>query len=273
MSAAHKIDDSLPTGYVDSPKSEGGLIYGPFLNGPFGKNLGINLLGSGAKACSFDCPYCDLGTTNLRLNRLKIDAKIPSVEEVEHAIHNAFKKIHSVGPIIDGICLSGNGEPTLHPEFDHLVSVVLAARDTWMPGKPVSLFTNAASLDQRKIYEAANRVSERVVKIDAGNENLFKTIAAPLSRSNLARILTGTRKLKDVIVQSMFFDGVISNVQPVDIDDWLEVIAMVKPKAVHIYGLTRAPAKEGIKRCEEDTLYAIASRLERKTHIKAIVNP
>jgi wyosine [tRNA(Phe)-imidazoG37] synthetase (radical SAM superfamily) len=273
MSAAHKIDNIIPTGFSDSPQSEDGLIYGPFLNGPLGKTIGINLLGNGAKACSFDCPYCELGTTNLRLNRLKIDAKIPSTEEVARAIHNAFKKIHTIGPVIDGICLSGNGEPTLHPDFEQLVTIILAARDTWMPGKPISLFTNAGSLDQRKIYEAANRLDERVVKIDAGSEKLFKTVAAPLSRSNLARVLTGTRKLKDMIVQSLFFDGIVSNVQPSDIDDWMEVIAMVRPKAVHIYGLTRAPANPGIIRCDEDTLYAIASRLERKTQIKAIVNP
>jgi wyosine [tRNA(Phe)-imidazoG37] synthetase (radical SAM superfamily) len=233
----------------------------------------VNLLGIGQKVCSFNCPYCDLGPTELRLNKIKDEAVFPKLEVAEAAIREAFQKIHTMGPVVDGITISGNGEPTLHPDFAELVKHILNARDLWMPGKPVSILTNGAGLDTRKIADAVNLLDNRLVKIDAGSEKLFKIVNAPLSRTNLARVLTGARKLKDVIVQSLFFEGTISNTSPADIDEWLEVIAMMRPKAVHIYGLTRKPAVDGLKRCDQDTLYAIASRLERKTQIKAIVTP
>ena len=251
-----------------------GIAYGPLQLAPFGNVVGVNVLGDGMKVCSFDCPYCDLGPTELRLNRLKNDVSFPTPEEVRVALTDALGKIHREGPAIDGLMISGNGEPTLHPDFPDVVKAILAARDAWYPGKPVSVHTNGANLDTRKIYEALNLLEARVVKIDAGNEKTFKHISAPLSRTNLARVLAGSRKLKDVIVQSMFVKGAADNTQTPDIDDWLEVIAILKPKAVHIQGMSRPSlANPGLIRCDEDTLYAIASRLERKTSIKAVVLP
>lgn len=259
--------------YLDLPKAYNGIIYGPFESTPFGKNIGINLMGESAKLCSFNCPYCDLGHSQVRLNKAKDQSFIPSKEEVMTAIAEAFKKIHELGPQIDGITVSGNGEPTLHPDFSDIMKSLLESRNQWTPGKPIHLFTNGAGVDSRKISDALNLLDERIVKIDVGNEKLFKLVNAPLSRANLAKVLTGIRKMNHVIVQSLFFDGSVSNVQKSDIDDWLEVIAMIRPKAVHIYGMSRTPATPGLVRCEEDTLYSIASRLERKTQIRALVFP
>jgi wyosine [tRNA(Phe)-imidazoG37] synthetase (radical SAM superfamily) len=272
MSAARNLQ--TPQGnFLDHPSTHGGIIYGPFENGPMKLNLGVNILGTGPKACSFNCAYCDLGETSMRLNKLKSEVPFASIESVTMAINQAFQKIHSQGPAVDGICISGNGEPTLHPEFPEIAKLVLSARDIWMPGKPVSVFTNGAALDTRRVAEAMNLVDHRIVKIDAGNEKLFKLVNSPLSRTNLAKVLAGTRKLKDVIVQSLFFQGEVSNISTSDIDDWIEVIAVLKPKAVHIYGLSRPSAVKGLLRLDEDTIYSIASRLERKTQIKAIVTP
>jgi wyosine [tRNA(Phe)-imidazoG37] synthetase (radical SAM superfamily) len=246
------------------------VIYGPLEQQPLGHNLGLNILGD-VKVCAFDCVYCDLGRTTVRLNRLKSDVTLPSVDEVKTLLEAALRKIHTEGPTVDGIVISGNGEPALHPEFPEIVKSVLDLRGTWLPGKPVTIFTSGAGLDTRKTSDAMNLLDRRLVKFDAGNEKLFKIVNAPLSRTNLARVLSGVRKLRDVTIQSLFFEGNLSNTQATDIDDWIEVIAMIRPKGVYIYGLTRPI--EGLVRCEQDTLYTIASRLERRTQIKAVVLP
>lgn len=249
-----------------------GITYGPIDSRRFGKVIGINILGTENKVCSFDCGYCDLGSTQMRLNRLKRDVKFPTPEEVTEALNSTFRDIHENGPAINAISIAGNGEPTLHPDFPEVIDAILAARDRWLPGKPVQILTNGANLDTRKISEALNKLDERIVKIDAGNEKTFKAVNAPLSRTTLARVLAGLRNLKDVVVQSLFIQGIVDNTKPSDIDDWIEVIAIVKPKMVHIHGMSRQPAIPGFLRCDEDTLYTIASRLERKTQIKSIVN-
>lgn len=249
------------------------LIYAPPAYAPFGAAIGVNLLGTTQKVCTFDCPYCDLGRTTLRLNKLKDSTLLPTAAEIEAEFTAALKKIHASGPAIDSILVSGNGEPTAHPDFPEIAKILVKARDLWQPGKKLILFSNGSTLDNRKVADAANSFDERIVKLDCGSEKLFKAVNAPLSRANLARVITGIGKLKDVTVQSLFFTGTVENISKADVDDWLEVIAIIKPKAVHLHGLSRKPATEGLVPVDEDTLYAIASRLERKTSIKAIVLP
>jgi wyosine [tRNA(Phe)-imidazoG37] synthetase (radical SAM superfamily) len=128
-------------------------------------------------------------------------------------------------------------------------------------------------LDSRKVLEAANKLDKRVVKLDAGGDKTFKAVNSPLSRTNLAKVITGIRSMKDVTIQSMFCQGAIDNTKPQDIEEWLEVIAMLKPASVQIQGVSRAPTNEAIIRCDEDTLHTIASLLERRTGIKALVTP
>lgn len=250
-----------------------GIVYGPIESRRFGKSLGVNILGQESKFCSFDCPYCHLGPTTARLNRLKEDGVLPSIATITEELTRALQTIHSRGPSVDAITLSGNGEPTLHPDFPEIVNHLLSARNAWLPGKPIVLLTNGAMLDQRKIAEAANKLDSRIVKIDAGNEKTFKMINAPLARVNLARILSGTRNLKDFVVQSFFCQGDVDNTKPADLEDWIEVIAILKPKGVQIHGLSREGARPGLIRCDEDTLHTIASKLERRTGVKALITP
>lgn len=251
----------------------GQIIYGPFEQGPLGKVLGINLLNSNEKICSFNCPYCDLGETKIRLNHLKNGENFPSLGQVDSALTEAFRKIHASGPAVDAIVISGNGEPTMHPEFPELIQKIITARDLFLPAKPIHLFTNGAYLDKRKLADAANLLDARHVKLDAGSEKIFKVVNAPLSRTNLARVLSAIRRLKDVSLQSLFFSGPRGNIGNTDVEEWIELVAMIKPKQVYIYGPIRKPAQDDIGICDEDTLYTIASRLERKTQIKAIVTP
>lgn len=248
-----------------------GIVHGPLTNSRFRHHLELNILGDEAKVCSFDCGYCHLGATHLRLNKVKHEVSFPSPEDIGQELAQVLTRLQTEGIALDRICISGNGEPTLHPEFVKVIQNVLSVRDTHYPGLAVAVLTNGALLDNRKISDALNSVDERIVKIDAGNEKLFKAMNAPLSRASLARVLVGIQSLKDVIVQSLFTQGVVDNTGLPHLDDWMEAVAMVRPKAVHIHTLSLPGVTPGLKACDEDTLYTIASRLERKTQIKAFV--
>ncbi len=243
------------------------------LGSTFGRTVDINLLGTKAKICSFDCAYCNLGATEVRLNKLKNAGILPSIQEIADSTSALFREIHEHGPMVDTILVSGNGEATLHPDFPELVKILRELRDQWLPKKPIALLTNGSNLDQRRISESVNLFDHRFVKVDAGNERVFKLMNTPLARVNLQKVLGGIRLLKDVSIQAMFCKGAIDNTGNADIDDWIEVMGLLKPKAIHIQSLTRAPHAAGLIRCDEDTLHTIASKLERRTGLKAIVLP
>lgn len=243
------------------------------LGSSFGRTVDINLLGTKAKICSFDCAYCNLGPTEIRLNKLKDAGILPTIQEISDSTQTIFREIHERGPMLDTILISGNGEATLHPDFPELVKVLRELRDQWLPKKPIALLTNGSNLDQRRITDAVNLLDHRFVKVDAGNERVFKIMNTPLARVNLQKVLGGIRLLKDVSIQAMFCSGSIDNTGSADVDDWIEVMGLLKPKAIHIQSLSRAPHSAGLIRCDEDTLHTIASKLERRTGLKAIVLP
>ena len=80
------------------------IIYGPVPSWRLGRSLGIDLLSTRGKTCSFDCVYCQLGRT--------VHFVIERKEFVP--ISRLVSELESVrGVAADYATFSGVGEPTL----------------------------------------------------------------------------------------------------------------------------------------------------------------
>ncbi len=243
------------------------IVYGPHVSQRYGTTLGINLLGN-EKVCSYNCVYCSLGPTSLTMNKMRKDYKFPTLDEVRTAFREYIRK--SVP--MEAVVVSGNGEPTLHPEFDEAMRMIMQLRDEHLPGRQVVVLSNGAHLESKKVVAGLNLCDERVIKVDAGNDLLMQKTNDPLIRINMAKFLNGIRRLGDCTIQSMFFTGALDNTQAEAIEEWIEVIGMIKPKAVQICTLSRpSNTNADIKAVDEDTLYAIAFKLKKRTNLEANV--
>lgn len=247
-----------------------GVVYGPFTSRRLGLVLGINFFGN-QKICSFDCPYCELGRTSIRMNQLKNDLSFLSAQELIEQISEKMRFYRHLP--IKHILISGNGEPTLYPYLVEAIDLLLIARSEIMPEIPIVLMSNGVHLDKKRISHSLDRLDEIMIKVDAGNENVLKQINKPLVRANVGRIISAARKLKSVSCQSFFVRGVIDNTKDQMIDDWIEVVGMIKPAKVYLYSLKRVPPIKGLIAADEDTLYTIASKLKRRTQIESLVFP
>ncbi len=247
------------------------LCYGPVALFGFASSMGINLLGQGNKICSCDCTYCDLGRTTMRLNRVKKDGPYANFETLEFELDKYFAEFSEKKIDIEAIHISGNGEPTLYPHLTEAVDIILKLRDKYFSQAKTILLTNGAHLDQRKILEAANKLDSVVFKLDVGNDQLLKEMNAPLVRSTLSHLISISQSVKNLCLQSLFVKGKIDNTKTSDIEDWIEVIGLMRPRRVFIETLSRTPSTSGLLACDEDTLYTIASKLERKTGLRAEV--
>lgn len=243
------------------------LIYGPVSSQRYGTTLGVNLLGR-EKVCSYNCVYCSLGPTALTMNKVRKDYVFPALDDIRDAFRQYIKKSVPV----DAVVVSGNGEPTLYPEFDAAMALMQSLREEHLPGKKIIVLTNGAHLDSKKTVAGLNLADERVIKVDAGNDNLLQKVNDPLIRINMAKFLNGVHKLKDCTVQSLFFAGDIDNTVNEAVEEWIEVIGMIKPKAIQLCTLSR-PSKThpGLKSVDEDTLYSIAFKLKKRTNLEANV--
>lgn len=242
------------------------LIYGPVKSLRYGSTLGVNLLGA-SKVCSYNCLYCHLGPTELTMNKIRKDYEFPALEQIKTAFREYIKK--SVPT--DHIVISGNGEPTLYPQFEEAAQLVMELRNEHLPQTKVICLSNGAHLDSKKVVAGMNLLDERVIKVDAGNDGLMQKINDPLVRINLAKFLSGVRKLSDCVVQALFVDGDAGNSSNEALDDWIEVIGMIKPKSVQLCTLSRPCFNPNARALDEDALYGIAFKLKKRTGLESQV--
>lgn len=242
------------------------LIYGPVTSLRYGSTLGVNLLGA-EKVCSYNCVYCHLGATQLTMNKVRKDYEFPSLESIKTAFREYIKK--SVRT--DAIVISGNGEPTLYPQFEEAAQMLVELRNEHIPGTKLVVLSNGAHLDNKKVIQGMNLLDERVIKLDAGNDGLMQRINDPLVRINMTKFLSSLRKLSDCTVQALFVQGEITNTSPEALEEWIEVVGMIKPKNVQICTITRPGFRPEFRAVDDDTLYGIAFKLKKRTGLEAQV--
>lgn len=246
------------------------LVYGPIQSRRLGVSLGVNPLGE-TKICSFDCPYCHLGPSLLRMNQVKKEIEFPRLNDIEENLRLKLREMISSGSPPNAITVSGNGEPTLYPQFLELTEKLIIVRDELASGVPLIIMTNGAHIDNRRMIHALDLYDERMIKVDAGSEADFKKVNNPLIRANISKVINGARKLKNCTIQSLFVKGTVDNTSNEAIEEWMEVVGLIHPKHIHIYSLTSPGHIEGLLSADEDTLYTIASKLKRRTQLEAKV--
>ena len=114
-------------------------VFGPIFSRRLGSSLGINLLPQQGKICNFDCVYCECGWNKDGLG----DTVLPSTQDVRKALEAKLRACVESQTPIDSITFSGDGEPTLNPDFPEIVDVTLALRDQYYPKARVSVLSNA----------------------------------------------------------------------------------------------------------------------------------
>ena len=115
------------------------IVFGPIFSRRLGSSLGVNILPSKGKLCNFDCIYCECGWNADGRG----DSSFPAFEAVKAALEAKIAELSREGVKVDSITFSGNGEPTLHPEFPAIADVVIELRDKFFPQAKVSVLSNA----------------------------------------------------------------------------------------------------------------------------------
>ena len=150
------------------------IIYGPVPSWRLGRSLGIDLLSTRGKTCSFDCTYCQLGKTIH-----------PLVERKEFVtISGLVSELERVRGIpADYATFSGVGEPTLASNLGQAIETVKS-----ILGLPVAVLTNSSFMPREDTRNELARADIVVAKLDAPNEALFQTINRPATEYPLEAI-------------------------------------------------------------------------------------
>jgi len=243
---------------------QSGIIYGPVLSRRLGRSLGINLSPSRRKVCSFDCVYCQYGYTHeLILHPMR--AMLPKPPEVFEAVEAALKKPRS----LDYLTFSGNGEPTIHPDFPEIVRGVKAIKDKLRPETKLAILSNSSRVNDPEVAAALRLFDAPIMKLDAGDEETFEAINRPVDGLNVDEIVGGLKRLPILIVQSVMVAGPVSNIEGSAFENWAERLAELHPRMVQIYSTERPTADSELRCVSPEKLQSIAKTMQDRYHLNA----
>lgn len=246
-----------------------GIIYGPVESRRLGKSLGINISPQEIKMCSLNCAYCQYSWTGILVKDGSNFKKIlPKVEEIEFSLINILKR----SPKIDYLTFSGNGEPTLHPDFSKIVDIVIALREKFVPKVKIACLSNSTTLNKKEIFSSLQKIDERIMKLDAGNEKMFKLLNRPSVEINFENIVSNLSAFNgNLTIQTLFVEGEIDNTKETEIENYIDKLKRIKPKKVQIYSLDRPAAYSKIKKVSYAELEKIKKIINKEVRSEIFV--
>jgi len=236
------------------------LVFGPIHSRRLGSSLGINLLPERGKLCNFDCIYCECGWNADGLG----DRRLPTAEELREALRAKLTDCREAGTPIDSITFSGDGEPTLNPEFPEMIDITLALRDVFFPAAKVSILSNATRIGREAVFEALRKVDNPILKIDAATTELVRRINRPVGGGyDLDEVVANLRRFEgNFVLQTMFlrcpdFDSTA----PENVEGWLRIVRELRPREVMVYTVDRETPLKGIAKVSPEEMAEIVRPL------------
>ncbi len=236
-------------------------VFGPIHSRRLGTSLGVNLMPNDGKVCSFDCLYCEAGFNAQGAGT----TGLPTRADVASLLGDKLARMKADGAPLDVITFSGNGEPTMHPDFGGIVDDTIDLRNRYYPEAKVSVLSNATRLDRSDVVEALKRIDNNILKLDSALDSTVRVLDRPVSVAyRVADVVELMKQFGgECIVQTMILrgehDGItVDNTTDREIDALIATVKEIAPKEIMLYSIDRkTPAKHLVK-VEKDELEHIA---------------
>ena len=239
------------------------IVYGPIRSRRLGVSLGVNLMPTTAKLCTFDCVYCECGW-----NQPVMHPTLPTRDEVREALRTQLSTLQSQ---LDVITFSGNGEPTLHPDFWGIIEDTCALRDEYCPKAKVSVLSNSTQLGRKDVVEALRLCDNRILKLDSAIDTTMRLVDKPVNAQltvgqvvEWLKVFDGDFTLQTCFLRGNYEGQVIDNTTDEELRAWYEVVDELHPKQVMIYVIDRETPLKTLEKIPAEKMEAIAAPLRKK---------
>ena len=249
-------------------------IYGPIHSRRLGMSLGINLMPNDGKICSFDCLYCEAGINAQGAGK----DGVPTRETVKRQLKHKLEEMKEQGQTLDVITFSGNGEPTLHPEFKKVVEDVLRLRTQYFPNAKVSVLSNSTMAGKPAVADALRKVDNNILKLDSAMPRTFRVLNRPVSPNCLPEGVIADLKqfggqcvVQTIMVRGEYNGERVDNTTDDELDALLSAYLQIRPREVMLYSIDRKTPAENLEKVSKEELERIAQRF-RDSGITVQVN-
>ena len=241
------------------------IAYGPIHSRRLGISLGMEIMPLEHKLCTFNCVYCECGW-----NTPVAHPKLPTREEVREALETKLRQIVN-DTSLDVITFSGNGEPTLHPDFLGIIQDTCALRDLYCPSAKVSVLSNSTQLGRQDVIQALQLCDNRILKLDAATDEMMHRIDLPVNKAlTVETIMSWLAQFDgDFTLQTCFLKGmhhglILDNTKGEELSKWYEAVEILHPKQIMMYVIDRKTPEECLEKIPRDQMEAIAAPLIAK---------
>ena len=265
--ASRKLVDWIERNYADAEMRRvlfHSTIFGPIHSRRLGTSLGINLLPDDGKMCSFDCVYCEAGWNAQGCGT----TGLPPRAKVAEMLEEKLRQMADDDEHLDVITFSGNGEPTLHPDFAGIIADVISLRDFFAPEAKVSVLSNATFAARESVAQALRRVDNNILKLDSAITSTLRKINRPNSPSFTAEKAIENCKAfaGQCIVQTLLLRGEwagehFDNTTDEEISALINAYRVIKPQGVMLYSIDRATPAPDLVKVTSEEIAAIAARV------------
>jgi len=243
------------------------IVFGPVKSRRLGVSLGMNLLPSDGKLCSFDCIYCECGLNGER----KTTTRLPTREETKQELEKTLLGMQAEGTAPDVITFAGNGEPTMHPQFAGIIDDTVELRDKYFPKARIAVLSNATMIKRKPVCDALLKTDDRILKLDSVLNSRIRQLNAPNSPSFTYEWLVENLKSfgGNLTIQTMFLNGEykgesVNNMTEEELSGWINSLKEIKPRQVMIYTIERETPVKGLKKATKEELDTIADRARKE---------
>ena len=220
------------------------IVFGPIRSRRLGSSLGVNILPAKGKLCNFDCVYCECGWNKDGIS----EGHFPDTAQVEAALEARMSALIKEGTDVDSITFSGNGEPTVNPDFPGIIDVTLRLRDRYFPSAKVSVLSNATMLDRREVFDALKRVDNPILKIDAGSDHLIAKVNRPQGAYSLEKVVARMMELEGgFVLQTMFLRSPDFDLTET-LGEWRNLVRKLKPRSTMVYTIDRETPDKSLEK-------------------------
>ncbi len=252
-----------------------------------GLSVGVNM--NPDRRCNFDCVYCEVNrheaARELRLDVPEMVAELERTLERVRSGRLRERSCYRSSPpellALRHLTLSGDGEPTLCPNFIEAVEAVvhLRARGRF-PFFKLVLITNASGLDRPEVAKGLRLFTTRDevwAKLEAGTQDYMNRLNRPdCALERVAANILSLARQRPVILQSLFpsIDGEAPPTS--EIEAFVQRLGKLKKSGAHIplvqiYSATRPAAHPECGPLALRTLGTIAQRVREVSGMKAEV--
>lgn len=226
-------------------------LFGPVPSRRLGWSLGVDLVTH--KICSFDCIYCECGsTTELTAERKAYVPYDAVTKELDH-----FWQYHE-DP--DYITFSGSGEPTLNVHIGSIIDYIKENK----PGIQVAVLTNGSLLYQTKVRKELLRADLVIPSLDAVTESAYMKMNRPCSLLKLERVIQGlevfSKEYQGWLVLEVFILPGVNDTTD-DILALKDVIQRLQPDQLQLNTLDRPGTLRDISPASIEELEQVKNRL------------